>query len=427
MVITNKETRRLLRKKLSRDIIENKKQFISIIAISFLAIALFCGLTANYKYLDKRVNNLYNEGNMGDLFITVSPYDENDITKIKKIESIADVSIRSNLDASYDGSNICVLVNEINNKISVPIIKEGTNGFLVDKNFATSKGIKVGDRIKISFINVINVGLRSNDEGKLLLNYISNYKIEGKEDIFNLSDVLLEIEVTGIMMHPEAVENSNFTSAFAYTDFEYMKDIFDKAIIENYYEQVNTLIEKIPLKELLVNQIIAKAENYSETVLEIDEYFSNKENNNLIINLTRDTLSSNISVQEDIVQARKMTYVFPTIFFIVSVLVILTTLSQMIVRERGQIGTMKAIGLSKMMIIYHYMNYGIALCLIGSILGVIVGPILLPEVMNIKYKLLWELPDIKPDLFHLEYIVCIALLLLLGALVSYLVCRSELI
>lgn len=269
------------------------------------------------------------------------------------------------------------------------------------------------------------MGLRNNDEGKLLLNYISKYKIEGKEDIFNLNDVLLEIEVTGIMMHPEAVENSNFTSAFAYTDFEYMKDVFDRAIMENYYEQVNTFIEEIPLKELLVNQIIAKAENYSETVLEIDEFFSKKENNNLIINLTRDTLSSNISVQEDIVQARKMTYVFPTIFFIVSVLVILTTLSQMIVRERGQIGTMKAIGLSKTIIIYHYMNYGIALCLIGSILGVIVGPILLPEVMNIKYKLLWELPDIKPDLFHLEYIVCIALLLLLGALVSYLVCRSE--
>lgn len=88
MVITNKETRRLLQKKLSRDIIENKKQFISIIAISFLAIALFCGLTANYKYLDKRVNNLYNKGNMGDLFITVSPYDENDITEIKKLNQL---------------------------------------------------------------------------------------------------------------------------------------------------------------------------------------------------------------------------------------------------------------------------------------------------------------------------------------------------
>ena len=123
-------------------------------------------------------------------------------------------------------------------------------------------------------------------------------------------------------------------------------------------------------------------------------------------------------------QALKLTYVFPVIFFLVSVLVILTTLSQMIMKERTQIGALKAIGVKKSQIYYHYISYGFFLCFIGGTLGFFIGPVLIPQVMEIKYQLLWDIPYKTPGFFYpLSIIITLALFILAG-LVSYLASRS---
>jgi putative ABC transport system permease protein len=51
-----------------------------------------------------------------------------------------------------------------------------------------------------------------------------------------------------------------------------------------------------------------------------------------------------ITMANDVKQARQFTFVFPFVFFFVALLVILTTISQIILKERTQIGTMKALG-----------------------------------------------------------------------------------
>jgi putative ABC transport system permease protein len=53
-----------------------------------------------------------------------------------------------------------------------------------------------------------------------------------------------------------------------------------------------------------------------------------------------------MTISSDVSQARSFIYVFPFVFFLVGVLVILTTLSQMILKDRTQIGTLKALGVS---------------------------------------------------------------------------------
>lgn len=49
--------------------------------------------------------------------------------------------------------------------------------------------------------------------------------------------------------------------------------------------------------------------------------------------------------------------VFPVIFFLVAALISLTTMTRMVEEQRTQIGTMKALGYSKISIASKYLNY----------------------------------------------------------------------
>ena len=75
----------ILFKKLFRMVKDNFKQFLSIIAISFLAICLFAGLTSNAKNLENRANKVYSESNFADIYVTTTSNKNVDYDSIKNI------------------------------------------------------------------------------------------------------------------------------------------------------------------------------------------------------------------------------------------------------------------------------------------------------------------------------------------------------
>lgn len=94
----------------------------------------------------------------------------------------------------------------------------------------------------------------------------------------------------------------------------------------------------------------------------------------------------------EVSQSRKMLYVFPVIFLLVSVFVILTTVNRLILEERTEIGTLKGLGFSRGEILRHYASFGGILCLIGGLVGAAIGPFIVPNVMKVKYQLVYSLP-----------------------------------
>lgn len=87
--------------------------------------------------------------------------------------------------------------------------------------------------------------------------------------------------------------------------------------------------------------------------------------------------------------------VFPVIFFLVAALISLTTMTRMVEEERTQIGTMKALGYSKMAIASKYLKYAFYATIGGSIFGVLFGEKVFPWVIIISYGIMYEyLPKI---------------------------------
>ncbi len=120
--------------------------------------------------------------------------------------------------------------------------------------------------------------------------------------------------------------------------------------------------------------------------------------------------------------------VFPVIFFLVAALVSLTTMTRMVEEQRTLIGTMKALGYSKGAIAAKYILYAMSASLAGSILGVLIGEILLPQVILSAYGMLYLNLPVRLTPLNLEYgLMATLIAVLCTTLATVFACFKELI
>lgn len=87
--------------------------------------------------------------------------------------------------------------------------------------------------------------------------------------------------------------------------------------------------------------------------------------------------------------------IFPVFFFMVSLLVSLTTMTRLVEENRAQIGTLKALGFSNGQILGEYISYSMISSALGCLLGFSVGFRLFPSAISSAYGMLFVLPEIN--------------------------------
>lgn len=108
--------------------------------------------------------------------------------------------------------------------------------------------------------------------------------------------------------------------------------------------------------------------------------------------LGRDTVVSYVSFGSNADKVEAIAKVFPVFFFLVAALVALTTMTRMIEEQRTQIGTLKALGYSKLTIAMKYVLYAAAASILGSFFGLVVGFQVFPRVIWGAYDIMYTLP-----------------------------------
>ena len=81
------------------------------------------------------------------------------------------------------------------------------------------------------------------------------------------------------------------------------------------------------------------------------------------------------------------------IFFLVAALISLTTMTRMVEEQRTQIGTMKALGYSKIHIASKYLSYAFLATAGGSIVGILIGEKILPFIIIKGYGMMYHNVD----------------------------------
>ena len=354
---------KVLKKVRSRNIKNNFKQFLSVIFIVLLATMLFSGFMTNSYTLRSCVDNYFTETNLADLWVNtdnVSAEDElffeENSTKYDKrlqFETIAEIELlKKNSSASiyvYEG------------KVSTPYIETGKKGCLIDKNVAKDQKIQAGFH-DISF------------------SYVINY--QGVDYTLDFVERL-----TGTMSLDERANTYNSWTIVI------DKDLFLERVKEKLAEQV-VGFDEASFEGVEYNQILLKTDNVEETSTKIKNYYeSGATSSKLIYMHGREEVESVNLLREEVIQSQKMIYVFPIIFLVVAVLIILTTIDQLIVQEQKKIGILKACGVPNKKILKHYSFYGAILCTIGAGLGVFFGLVLIPEVMFSRYGMIYSIPE----------------------------------
>ncbi len=111
--------------------------------------------------------------------------------------------------------------------------------------------------------------------------------------------------------------------------------------------------------------------------------------------LDRNMTTSYASFDQNVDKVAAIAQVFPLFFFLVAALVSLTTMTRMIEEERGQIGIMKALGYSPMVIMSKYIIYAGISSLLGSAAGLAVGLYVFPTILWNTYKIMYTFPQFE--------------------------------
>ncbi len=165
----------------------------------------------------------------------------------------------------------------------------------------------------------------------------------------------------------------------------------------------------ISYAEKALSESKIKLEEAEKQILEGKEKIASIEKPEIYA-LTRNENAGYVSFKNDTSIVEGISSVFPIFFFLVAALVCNTTMSRMVYEDRGQIGTLKAIGYSKSAIRSIYIIYSGIASVTGCFSGYMLGIYFIP-------KAIWGVYDIMYGFTDIEFLFS-PLLLLISLIVS---------
>ena len=369
----------MLFKKMLRDIRKHKTQFLSIFLMAFLGVFVFAGVGGESVGLEVNVNKYYEETNLADGWIYSANLDDDFVDKVNNLTPTAQSERQLVVDSVGNFSNDPEITLHFveNNTISKFYLVEGEplnvsdgDGVWLDKSFADAKGLHVGDNISFEF--------------------------NGME---------IEKEIRGIGYSPEYVYHASTYSVipdFNKIGFAYMS------------------YKAFPMEDIPYNVLEVK---FSGTPSEYNDLLSSELNGDYNSFVEQSEHSSVNQFSEEMDQHKMMGDIFPVVFILIAMLILLTTMTRIISHQRTQIGILKASGFTNRSIIFHYVSYGFWLVFAGSILGLIAGPLTLPQLFYPSMSATYKLPSWEPA-WSMDFIYVAALMILMSLIVSYFAARS---
>ena len=340
--------------------VKTSKRFLSILIIVLLGVGFFAGIRAVAPDMENTLDAYYEENNFYDIYIT-SDYGVTDKV-INRLEEDYNIEAGYSFDAitnkeedyatriiSYDEEN------EINKpKLVKGRMPEKADEVVIDNQISDS--IKIGDKITIDSDLVLNKTLT-------VTGYVeSPLYISTERD----STTLLSGQINYFLyMKTENILSPVKTTAYIKLDTE-------ESRFSNKYEDL-----------------------VKEEKKEIRKILKEEENNATWYVLDINANTGFYQYEQDTERIDNVAKVFPLVFFIVAVLVCLTTMTRMVEEERSQIGTLKSLGYRDSAIMFKYILYASLATIIGSIIGVLIGYRILPELCFTMYQNLYKLGDIK--------------------------------
>lgn len=361
-----------LSKKMLRDMKINKMQFIAIFLMAFLGIFAYTGIYAEYYGLVQTSDEFYTDTNIADAWIYNTDFDDVAVEKINDFTSQADRQGVIQSQADLENKPDVTLHFIENGTISEFFTTDGEDfnpnddsGVWLDARFADARDLKVGDEISFEFDN---------------------------ETITK--------EIKGLGYSPEyiyEVSPSSLTPDFHEMGFAYLSD--------------DAYPGDLKYNRLLVRYDVSDSD-FEDNLDSIDYQSVTKKEDHLSVSKFADEMAQHKMIGD----------VFPIVFILVTFLTLLTTMNRIVTHQRTQIGILKAVGFKDSSIILHYLSFSFWPVLSGAIIGLITGPMIIPQMFYPTMMTSYSMPSWNPG-FDMSFIYIAVLMVVSSVFVTYLSCR----
>ena len=356
--------------KLLRDIKTAKIQYGAVAFIIFLGITIFiCGYEA-YLNLDISYNAYFDRLNMGDYWVSVNEIDDRAVRQMNEIPGVTAIG-RITGDVNIDmgretGEKVAGRVISLpsDNYPDVNIVQIVSGGYfspkfgreiLVENHFADYHKIKPGDWLTI--------------------------EQEGVKAKFKVMGVVVSPEYLWVTKSAQEPMPSPRTFGVFFMPESTAEELFgmDGKSSELILQVApgfdrGQVLDKVKdiLRRHYIGRMTSKDDPVKVRTREIDIIRGVR----TAYMTQRKDLPSVQLLRQDLEGFSMLAFLFPLLFLTMASLSIYVLLSRLIESQRTQIGLMRAIGYSRLSILFHYMGFALVVGIAGSALGAIAGHLL---------------------------------------------------
>lgn len=408
-------------KNLLRDIKKSIPRFLSIVIIIALGVAFYGGVRAASPDMKISIDNYLKTNNFMDFkIVSILGITKDDVKEVRNIKGVKQAEGSYSVDGliKVNDGLVVVNINSMPDKNGINRINiiggrtaENLKEAVVEEKFLKTYKLNIGDYINISSGNELNIKDKlKNNHFKIVGIAQSPMYISAQRQISSIGNG----DVKGfVYITPEVFKSNIYTEMSVKSDLEES----DGSLLNNKEYKFNIAQLENKLKNMGINR---SEKRYKEVLKEYEEKTSDEEIklnaykdedlNNIFKGYKELEKSEYIQVPEWYILGRNSNVgyenfrqdsdridnigrIFPIIFFMVAALVSLTAMTRMVQENRKEIGTLVALGYSKIDIVLHYLIYSYLASFIGSIIGISFGFKVFPPLVMRAYSSLYTIPN----------------------------------
>lgn len=357
-----------------KEIINTRKRFLSILLIVLLGVGFFAGIRAASPDMKKTADTYFDETKMMDIeVISTLGLTDNDVKKIQDMQDVevAEGSYSKDVLTRVDDEEYVLKVHILSDKINCVKLQQGEmpkneTECVVEESFLKGTNKNIGDTITL----------------------------ESKDTITGPNLKNKEVKIVGTIRSPLYISRERGSTKLASGKINYYIYVPQSEITSKIYTEIYVKVKGAEELDTFSDKYKDKIKGVKDSMFFGTDSKNTTEIKPELYILDRSQNTGYASYSQDSERIANIGEVFPVVFFVIAALISLTSMTRMVEEQRVQIGTLKALGYTKLKIASKYIIYAILATLLGGIIGMLIGFRILPEIIYNMYAMMYSMRDV---------------------------------
>lgn len=394
-----------------RTSLTNWKRFLSIVLITMLGVAVLTGIYAGCRDTLLSADRFYDAQQLYDIQVVSSAGLTNDDVKalaaVKGVQSVQGEHAGA-ASVKIGGTQHLATINELGgNGLNQVAVQQGAlpanaEDVAVTKRFMVDSGARLGDQVSLTSTDAAT-GQATAVEYTITAVVLNPTDIANPEG-YSTGTFRSQQTASYEFFVPSGSTDATVYSAVSISvaaarQLDTFSDEYDsrvQTVIDRINDTVTQRREEVRSKELerestLLRQAASQSDGTSSADGGVSAGVSAAEVQWHITD--RASIATFSNLKGDLSSIESIGRAFPVVFLVVAILMSLTAMTRMVEEDRGLIGTYLGLGYGRVPIASRYVVFALAACIVGGVLGNLLGFIGIPAFLMKVLEGLYVIPN----------------------------------